>query len=107
MAAGNIFRQYLQTVIGLTIQADTVRNEGLDDMDSFIEFDEAGIKTLCNSVRKPGGRIPDPNYVAAIAGAPHPLVSNPGMHIPAICETKMILAAYTAHIYNMIGREIN
>ena len=56
-------KQYLMQVIGLSTeaQAEVVRDEGLMILDDFSSFDDEGIKTLCASVRKPGGLIPDPN----------------------------------------------
>ena len=56
-------RQYLMQVIGLSTeaQAEAVRDERLTTLDDLSSFDDEGIKTLCASVRKPGGLIPDPN----------------------------------------------
>ena len=55
-------------------------------------------------MRKPGGSIANPN--AAGAGQPA-TIPNPGHSIPAICEKRMILAAFTAKIYQSIGRNID
>ena len=111
--AANTCRQYLLQVIGLSTeaQADAVRDEGLTTLDDFASFNEEGIKILCASVRKPGGLIPDPNAPAAGgrgrgADPPPPMIANPGFKIPAICESRMKDAAFTAKIYSMIGRVI-
>ena len=107
MATAAGMRAYLRDVIGLTDTAgvdpnarrDAVRNEGLDSIQDFIEFDEEGIRTLCASVRKPGGTIIDPTDGTR-------RIQNPGISIPAIAEKRMKWAAYGARIYDLIGRPI-
>ena len=99
-------RTYLRDVIGITDPVErrqAIQNEGLNTFKDFAEFDKEGIETLCASVRKPGGTIPNPN--AADAGAPA-TIPNPGHNIPAICEKRLVSAAYTAVIYDMIGRAV-
>ena len=109
-------RNYLMQVIGLATaeQANAVRDEGLATLDDFTSFDDDDIKILCSSVRKPGGLIPDPNAPAPAVGrgarnqdpVPPAMVANPGFKIPAICESRMKDAAFTAKYYDMIGRRI-
>ena len=65
-----------------------------------MDFDDEGIKTLCSSVRKPGGLVDDPND-------PNCQVMDPGFNIPVICEKRLKWAAYGAKIYTMIGRPIS
>ena len=104
-AAG--MRTYLRDVIGIgdpLERREAVRLEGLETIQDFAEFEKEDVETLCASIRKPGGTIPNPN--AGNPGAP-PTIPNPGYPIPAICEKRLISAAYTAKIYAMIGREIN
>ena len=105
--AANICRTYLKHEIGLSTdeQANAVMAEGISDLGSFALFSKDDIKTLYISVRKPGGTIPDPNVTVAV-GATRPTISNPGFRIPAICESRLIDAAYTATLYDMIGRPI-
>ena len=104
-------------VIGLNTeaQAEAVRDEGLVTLGDFSSFDDEGINTLCASVRKPGGLIPDPNNQATSSTRrarnqdqiPQVMIANPGFKIPAICENRIKDAAYTAKYYEMIGREIS
>ena len=104
-AAG--MRTYLRDVIGITDpleRREAIRQEGLETIGDFVEFEKEDVETLCASVRKPGGTIPNPN--ARAPGAPAN-IPNPGYAIPAICEKRLISAAYTARVYAMIGREIN
>ena len=104
-------------VIGLSTeaQADAVCEEGLTTLDNFSGFDDERIKIICASVRKPGGLFPDPNAPAPVVGrgarnqnqAPHVMIANPGFKIPAICESRMKDAVYTAKYYEMIGMDIS
>ena len=100
-------RTYLRDVIGVVDpveRREAIRLEGLESIQDFAEFEKEDIETLCASVRKPGGTIPNPN--AAAPGAPA-TIPNPGFAIPAICEKRLISAAYTAKMYSMIGRDID
>ena len=106
MADEAAFRTYLRDVIGVQDpreRREAIQNQGLAVIDDFLEFDKDSIEVLCSSVRKPGGTIPNPN--AGNAGAPA-TIPDPGYSIPAIAEKRLIAAAYTAYVYNMIGREI-
>lgn len=63
-------------------------------------FDKEGIKSLCSSVRKPGGQILDPNNADQ-------LIMDPGFNIPGICEKRLLLACYGAKLYHSIGRNLS
>ena len=96
-------RTYLRTTIGLGMdaaglgRANAIIDEGLETMTDLAEFDQDTMKTLCSSVRKPGGTITDPND-------PNRVISNPGMNIPSLCENRLCMAAYGAGIYQIVGR---
>lgn len=105
--AAHAMRTYLQQVIGVPAPAErreAIRDEGLETLDDFIEFDDTAITNLCASVRKPGGTIPNPQ--AAAAGQPA-VIPNPGFSLSAICEKRLKLASYTAKCYHLIGRQID
>ncbi len=93
-------RTYLNDVVGLAdnFRSEAVMLEGIDSFDALADFSDDDIKTVCNSVRKPGGVLVMPNGNVA---------PNPGINIPAICETRLVLAAYGAKLYNLIGRPID
>ena len=91
-------RTYLRDVIGVadvTTGGDVtgrrlaVQAEGLRIIDDFLEFDEDGISTLCQSVRKPGGTI--------LVGGNR--VADPGFSIPAIAEKRMKYGTHLAKMY--------
>ena len=108
MSTQAAMRTYLRDIVGVAdveganpgARRVAIQNEGLAVIDDLLEFDDDGIKTLCSSVRKPGGLVTDPND-------PNRQVINPGFNIPAICEKRLKWAAYGAKIYNMIGRPIS
>ena len=116
MVTANATRTYLRTVIGLgnnnegTERAKTIMIEGLNDLADIHELaDDDGIKTLCASVRKPAGTIPQPGWVAPNPNPNQlaaPQVPRTGKVIPAICKQRLLMAAYGASIYESIGREI-
>ena len=116
MVTVNATRTYLRTVIGLGNDAEgyeranAVIEEGLDDLSEIGELAEGdGIKTLCSSVRKPAGTMPQPGWVAPDPNPNQltaPRVARIGKVIPVICEQRLTLAAYGADIYTSIGRTV-
>ncbi len=106
MATVAAVRTYLKTVIGLgddqlgTERANAIIAEGLNTFDALVDFNKDDIKSLCSTVRKPGGTIQDPNDA-------NRQISNPGTSIPAISEGRLQLCAYGTSIYKRIGRSIN
>ena len=108
MTSQAAMRTFLRDVIGITdvpgpdpaARRVAIQGEGLQDLTDLLEFDDGSIKSLCSSVRKPGGQIDDPNNVGQ-------RISNPGFNIPAICEKRLQLACYAAKSYALIGRQIS
>ena len=61
MTAVAIIRTYFRDVINVSAEtAWTIINQGLDDFDSLVEFNEADMKTLCMTIHHPGGMINNP-----------------------------------------------
>ena len=117
MAAVQATRAYLRVVIGLganaegTLRANAIIAEGLDNLDELYELaDDDGVKTLCANVRKPAGTVAQPGWVAPVPNPNNvqaPQVPRAGQTIPAMCEQRLALAAYSAKIYHSIGRAVN
>ena len=109
-------RAYLRITIGLgndaegEERANAIIEEGLDDLSEIGELaDNEGIKTLCSSVRKPAGTMPQPGWQAPDPNPNQltaPSVPRIGKVIPVICEQRLALAAYGAAIYRSIGRNV-
>ena len=103
MSTQAAMRTYLRDIVGGVDVPGTnpaashiaIQDEGLAVIDNLLGFDEEGIKTLCSSVRKPGGLVTNTNDL-------NRQIINPEFNIPAICEKRMRWAAYGAKIYSMI-----
>ena len=94
MAVVAIMRTYFQVVINiLSEMARTIINQVLDDFDSFVEFTEADIKTLCTTICRPGRMII--NLRVNIADQP-PTIRDPGHLISMVAEKRLLMTAYTA-----------
>ena len=107
-------RTYLREVIGLGTDAvglehaNAAINKGLDSIADLAELNaDKGVKSMAANILKPGGTMPDPNWVDPGDGSPAPQVAKTGHSIPTICEQRLILAAYGAAIDESIGRTIN
>ena len=116
-AAVQATRTYLRVVIRLgnnaegTLRANAIIDEGLDNLEDLHELaDDDGVKTLCANVRKLAGTIPQPGWQALMPNPNNlqaPQVLRTGQTIPAMCEQRLTLAAYSAKIYHYIGRPVN
>ena len=108
MTSQAAMRTFLRDIIGVadaqgpdpSARRVAIQEEGLQAITDLVEFDDDGIKSVCSSVRKPGGLIDDPNN-------PGQHIVNPGFNIPAICEKRLKVACYAAKSYALIGRTIN
>ena len=91
-----------------TERANAIINLGIENIADFIDLAiDDGVKSLCHTVRKPAGIIPEPGWVAPNPNpnnliAPH--VSKPSYEMPPLCEQRLKTAAYGARLYGMIER---
>ena len=72
--------------------------------------DDDGVKTLCANVRKTAGTVAQPGWAPPVPNPNNvqaPQVPRTGQTIPAMCEQRLALAAYSAKIYHSIGRAVN
>ena len=94
MTAVAIIRTYFRDVINVSAEtAWTIINQGLDDFDSLVEFNEADIKTLCMTIHHPGGMINNPR--ANLADRP-PITRDPGHLILMVAEKRPLMTTYAA-----------
>jgi hypothetical protein len=63
----------------------------------LVDLVEDDITVLCNSVRRPGGTIPNPNAGAA-PNIPV-MIPNPGIPVSALAERRMKITTYLARLY--------
>ena len=76
-----------------------IQNECLNILGNVLEFDEAGIKTLCCSVRKPGHMFFDSND-------PSNRIVDSDFNNPLICENRLRRVAHGTRSYHMSGKAI-
>ena len=69
MASVAITRTYFRAVINVSAEMSrTIIDQGINDFNSLVEFTEADMKTLCTTIRCPGGMMINPR--ANIADQP-------------------------------------
>ena len=94
MAAVAIMRTYFRDVINVSPEtARTIINQGLDDLDSLVEFTKAYIKTLCTTICCPGRMII--NLMANISDQPS-TIHDPGNLISVLAEKRLLSTDYTS-----------
>jgi hypothetical protein len=76
------------------ITTDAGQDLSFEDLVDLVEDD---ITVLCNSVRRPGGTIPNPNAGAA-PNIPV-MIPNPGIPVSALAERRMKITTYLARLY--------
>jgi hypothetical protein len=76
--------------------------EGIDTVDVLADFDKDTIEQIAANLRRPAGRIPDPNPGAA-AGATIP---TPPFTLGAKSQQRLIIAAMLVKYYVTVGRNI-
>jgi hypothetical protein len=73
------------------------------DIDALKYFDDKGVKTLCATMRKPGGMIDGPPPVDGVLVAQVP---NPGTYVSVKAELNMMVACFLARHYDRTGRTL-
>ena len=81
------------TVGGAGARRKEIQSEDMNVIEDLFEFNAEVIKTLCNSVHKPGGTIADPTNANL-------KILNPGINIPVICEKCF---KSVTKMYGMVG----
>jgi hypothetical protein len=108
MAAPAAFNAALQrlgfndTARAVLVDAD---RENLN-IDNLKYFDDDGIQTLCQSLRKPGGTVQGQLPAGAAVGTVPPQVPNPGVYVSAMAERNLKVAAYIARHFHRTGRTL-
>jgi hypothetical protein len=76
--------------------------EGITTVDSLVDFDKATIEQIAANLRRPAGRIPDPNPGAAIGGT----IATPPFVFGAKSQQRLVHAANLVRFYTTVGRSI-
>ena len=74
-------------------------NEGIDEPSDLSEFDKSSISLIANNLRRPGGRVVDPND-------PGSTIPTPPFIIGAKSQQRLNIACSMIRFYDMIGRDL-
>ena len=100
-----IMRLYLETVVNISAATvHQITDQGMDDFDELDGFSEDDIRTLCTTIRRPGGTIP--NQRVAVRDQ-LPIIRDPGNVISMVAEKRLILTAYAVMNQTRTSRPIN
>ena len=80
-----------------------IAQERLEDLADLVEFDERSLKQITDNLRRPGGRVPDPNHNAT-AGATIP---TPAFVFGAKRQLRLKAACNIFRYYEMTGRNLS
>jgi hypothetical protein len=87
------------------IPHDTVvqlQQEGITTVDDLADFDKDSLQQLADNLRRPGGRVPDPNPGAA----PGATIPTPPFVFGAKSQKRLLVACNLVRYYNTVGRPI-
>ena len=76
--------------------------EGISTIPDLADFDKETLQQVADNLRKPGGRVPDPNPGAA-AGATIP---TPPFVFGAKSQHRLTVACELVRYYNTVGRDL-
>ena len=96
---------FFQDAGQMGIPHDTVvqlQEEGINSVDDLVDFDKESIKQVADNLRRPAGRVADPNPAAA-AGATIP---TPPFVFEAKSQQRLVIATQLVRYYMTVGRNI-
>ena len=93
---------FFESADQMAIPRETVARlaqEGITSADDLSEFDKSSICQIADNLRRPGGRIPDPNNDGAT-------IPTPPFVFGAKSQQRLNVACNLVRFYNMIGRTL-
>ena len=85
-----------------------LRNEGITMIDNLGEFDKDTLQQIADNLRRPGGRVPDPNYVPPdpmpVLSPVVPMVLTPPFIFGEKSQKHLQVACELVRFYDTIGR---
>ena len=79
-----------------------LQNEGITTVNDLVDFDKDTIKQVSENLRRPAGRIPDPDPGAA----PGATIPTPPFVFGAKSQKRLIVAADAVRYYETVGRPL-
>ena len=99
-------REFFENAAQMGIPHDTVTQlprEGIETINDLQDFDKDSLQQVADNLRRPGGRVPDPNPAAAEgATIPTPLFIS-----GAKSQKRLLVACDIVRYYDAIGRDIS
>jgi hypothetical protein len=81
--------------------------EGLVTVSDLADFDKDSLHQMADNLRRPGGRVPDPNAPApANAGDPVPTIPTPPFVFGAKSQKRILVATDLVRYYDATGRAL-
>ena len=102
---GNQTREFFEQPTQMGIPHATVvqlAQEGIESVDDLQDFDKDSLQQVADNLRRPGGRIPDPNPGAA-EGATIP---TPPFIFDAKSQKRLLVACDLVRYYDAVGRDL-
>ena len=83
-----------------------LQNDGITMVDDLAEFDKETLQQIADNLRRPGGRVPDPNYVPPdpmpIPAPVVPTVATPPFIFGAKSQKRLQVACELVRFYDTI-----
>jgi hypothetical protein len=96
---------FFESPAGMAIPHETrmqLQEEGIDDVSDLADFDKDTLKQVADNLRRPGGRVPNPDP-GAVAGA---MIPTPPFVFGAKSQMRLLAACDLIRYYDTVGREI-
>ena len=77
--------------------------EGISTVDDLADFDKDSLQQLADNLRRPGGRVPDPNPNAA----PGATIPTPPFVFGAKSQKRLLVACNLVRYYDTVGRPLS
>jgi hypothetical protein len=78
-----------------------MRSEGITNAQDLADFDKESLQELADNLRRPGGRVPDPNPNAS----PGPTIPTPAFVFGAKSQKRLQVATDLIKYYDATGRD--
>ena len=79
-----------------------LQHEGISSVDDLADFDKDSLQQVADNLRRPGGRVPDPNPGAA----PGATIPTPPFVFGAKSQKRLLVASNLVRYYDTVGRTI-
>ena len=76
--------------------------EGIQTVDDLADFDKEALQQLADNLRRPGGRVPNPDPGAAVGST----IPTPAFVFGAKSQIRLGIACELVQYYNTVGRDL-